>query len=114
MAYPRPHVRQAIASAREAGKPVEGMFADDRETVITLERWGFLPVDQDAVDRRIADWYVAQGLAIREGDTPDTPDPVPVGVSRDTPGRDDVALEAAEAALAASSAALRLARSMAS
>jgi hypothetical protein len=113
MPYARPHVKQALVAAREAGRPVEGMFADDRETVIALERWGFLPIDQDATDRRVQDWYVSQGLAVR-GDAPDTPETVPAGVSPDTPGRASAALEAAEAALAAASAALRLARSMAS
>lgn len=104
MGYSRPHIRQAITAAREAGKPVQG-FAGDREMVLQLERWGFLPIDQDAVDRRIADWYVAQGLALRDDDTPDTPD-----TPNDMPERSRMALDAAEAALAAASAALRLAR----
>jgi len=108
MGYSRPHIRQALAQAREDGRSVEG-FAGDRDTVLQLERWGYLPVNQDEVDRRIADWYVAQGLAIREGDTPDdTPERV-----SDTPAS-VAALDAAEAALAAASAALRLARTMAS
>jgi hypothetical protein len=115
MPYSRPHIKQALAAAREAGKPVEG-FGGDREMVLQLERWGFLPIDQDEVDRRIADWYVAQGLAIREEDARvdtlnDTPD--------DTRERvvsigSHAAIDAAEAALAAATAALRLARSMAS
>jgi hypothetical protein len=116
MGYSRPHIRQALAQAREEGKPVEG-FAGDRDTVLQLERWGYLPINQDEVDRRIADWYVSQGLAIREEDaTRDTPDDTP----KDTPERvtrfhsPHAAIEAAEAALAAATAALRLARTMAS
>jgi hypothetical protein len=116
MSYSRPHIRQALAQAREEGKPVEG-FVGDRDTVLQLERWGYLPINQDEVDRRIADWYVSQGLAIREGDEQrDTPNDTP----KDTPERvtrrhaPDAAIEAAEAALAAATAALRLARSMAS
>lgn len=109
MPYARPHVRQALAAAREAGKPVDGMKSDDRETSIALERWGFLPIDQDAMDKRITDWYVSQGLAMRADDpmpdTPDTPD-----TPDDAPERSRMALDAAEAALAAASAALRLAR----
>lgn len=112
MGYSRPHIRQALAQAREEGKPVEG-FAGDRDTVLQLERWGYLPINQDEVDRRIADWYVSQGLAIREGDTPaDTPEDTPERVTR--LGSPHAAIEAAEAALAAATAALRLARSMAS
>jgi hypothetical protein len=105
MGYSRPHIRQAAAAAREAGHVVDG-FAGDREMVLQLERWGFLPIDQDAVDQRIADWYVSQGLAVR-ADTPDTPEP---DTPDATPERSRVALEAAEAALAAAAAALRLAR----
>ena len=118
MPYQRTHVRQALSAAREAGKPVDGMFADDRDTVLALERWGYLPVNQDEVDKRIADWYVSQGLALKNGDTPtDTPEltsdmrtDTPGDTPGDTPERSQVALEAAEAALAAASAALRLAR----
>jgi hypothetical protein len=114
MSYSRPHIRQALAQAREEGKAVEG-FAGDRDTVLQLERWGYLPINQDDVDRRIADWYVSQGLAIRSGesqeDTPgDTPGDTPERVTRlHSP---HVAIEAAEAALAAATAALRLARTM--
>ena len=114
MPYARTDVRQALSMAREAGKPVDGLFAGDRETALQLERWGFLPLDREAVDKRIADWYVSQGLALRDGDTPepqsDTPDDAPGDTPGDTPERSRVALEAAEAALAAASAALRLAR----
>jgi hypothetical protein len=116
MGYSRPHIRQALAQAREEGRPIEG-FAGDRDTVLQLERWGYLPINQDEVDRRIADWYVSQGLAIREGDAvSDTPDDTP----KDTPERvkgmhsPHAAIEAAEAALVAATAALKLARSMAS
>jgi hypothetical protein len=114
MPYARTDVRQALSMAREAGKPVEGLFAGDRETALQLERWGFLPVNRDAVDKRIQDWYVSQGLAVRGGDTPeatsDTRGDTPADTPGDTPERSRVALEAAEAALAAASAALRLAR----
>ena len=106
MGYSRPHIRQAMTAAREAGKPVDG-FAGDRDMVLQLERWGFLPIDQDEVDRRVQDWYVANGLAVRVSDTPDTPKP---DTPDDAPERSRVALEAAEAALAAASAALKLAR----
>ena len=110
MGYSRPHIRQAMTAAREAGKPVEG-FAGDRDMVLQLERWGFLPIDQDEVDKRVQDWYVANGLAVRVSDTPDTPKPdTPDTLKPDTPERSRVALEAAEAALAAASAALKLAR----
>ena len=122
MAYPRAHVRQALSMAREAGKPVDGLMAGDRETVIMLEKWGYLPVNQDAVDERIAAWYVKNGLAARVGDAPDTPvdtpDRVPEEPRSESRGgsrlADGAALEAAEAALVAATAALRLARSMAS
>lgn len=111
MGYSRPHIRQAMTAAREAGKPVEG-FAADRDMVLQLERWGFLPINQEAVDQRIADWYVANGLAVRESDTPDTPvqDTPKPDTPMALPERSSVALEAAEAALAAATAALRLAR----
>ena len=106
MPYARTDVRQALSMAREAGKPVEGLNAGDRETTIQLERWGFLPVNRDALDKRVQDWYVSQGLATRAGDTPEATS----DTRGDTPERSAVALEAAEAALAAASAALRLAR----
>jgi hypothetical protein len=104
--------------AREAGKPVDGLMAGDRETVIMLEKWGYLPVNQDAVDERIAAWYVKNGLAARVGDAPDTPVDTPERVPEEPPervprvGADDAALAAAEAALQAAHAALRLARSL--
>ena len=115
MPYSRPHIKQALAAAQEAGKPVQG-FASDRETVLQLERWGFLPIDHDEVDKRVQDWYVANGLAVRVSDTPDSPK---ADTPNDTPERvvplgSHAAIDAAEAALAAATAALRLARSMAS
>ena len=119
MPYARTDVRQALSAAREAGKPVDGLIAGDRETALQLERWGFLPIDTDAVDKRIQDWYVSQGLALREdtpkdtrGDTPDdTPDDMPEPIR--VRGTNSEALAAAEAALLAATAALRLAKSMA-
>jgi hypothetical protein len=118
MPYPRTHVRQALSAAREAGRPVEGLKSDDRETTVLLEKWGYLPVDQDAADRRIADWYVSQGLAIREGDTlADTPEPTSDtrdDTRGDTPGVHTLdVLAAAESALETARVALSLARSMA-
>lgn len=114
MAYSRPHIRQALAAAREAGKPVDG-FAEDREMVIALERWGFLPINQDDVDERIRAWYVKNGLARPADDTPaDTPEAGPAAVSVATGAPSSVAIEAAEAALVAATAALRLAKAMAS
>jgi hypothetical protein len=90
--------------------------------VIALERWNYLPIDQDAVDQRIADWYAANGLALRPakdtpsdtpGDTPeDTRDLVVDAEEGSAPA--SVAIEAAEAALMAATAALRLAKAMAS
>lgn len=123
MAYARTHVKQALSAAREAGKPVDGLMVGDRETAIMLEKWGYLPIDQAALDKRIQDWYVSQGLAVREGDLGaprrgDTPDDTPAEVSLVTrDASSDVvsgaALEAAEAALAAASAAIRLVKSIA-
>jgi hypothetical protein len=90
----------------------------DRETAIMLEKWGYLPIDQAALDKRIQDWYVSQGLAMR-GDNSDTAPPRREDTPQDTPVdtpervvRPDAALEAAEAALQAAHAALKLARSL--
>jgi hypothetical protein len=114
MPYARTDVRQALSAAREAGKPVAGLNAGDRETTIQLERWGFLPVDRDALDKRVQDWYVSQGLATRQGDTPeptsDTRGDTP-GDTRGVPTLD--VLAAAESALETARVALSLARSMA-
>lgn len=119
MPYSRTHVKEALLAARRDGKPTEGLRADDRETVIQLERWKYLPIDQEALDKRIQDWYVSQGLVMKvetPRDTPgDTPEDTRERVSDLQPvARSSAALEAAEAALAAATAALRLARAMAS
>ena len=100
MAYPRTHVRQALLAAKEAGKDCTGLSVDKRETAIMLEKWGYLPVDQSAVDDRIQAWYVSQGLATRASDTPgNTPDRA-----------SEAAIAALEAALATAQACLTLAR----
>lgn len=110
MNYSRTDVREALLTARRDGKPLEALRVGDRETEIQLEKMGYLPVDRDAVDKRIQNWYIAQGLVMREDAPVDTPGDTP-GVS--VGSTSTVALEAAEAALVAASAALRLARSMA-
>ena len=115
MRYSRTQVREALLAARRDGKPLEALKVGDRETEIQLERLGYLPLDQDAVDKRIQDWYTANGLAMR-ADTPvdttdDTPGDTPEVTSSST---SSAAIEAAEAALVAASAALRLAKAMAS
>lgn len=120
MPYARTDVRTALHAAREAGKPVDGLIVGDRETALTLERWGFLPVDQAATDKRIADWYVANGLAVKGGDTPERASDTP----RDTPGdtrgaapgvsTTSAALAAADAAIEAARAAIAAARAMGS
>jgi len=115
MPYARTDVRQALSVAREAGKPVDGLIAGDRETTIQLERWGFLPVDREATDKRIADWYVANGLALKGGDTPEAVSDTPQATPGDTRGvvpTLDV-LAAAESALETARVALSIARSMA-
>jgi|694.fasta_scaffold03440_41 hypothetical protein len=121
MRYARPHVRQALSAAREAGKPVDGLHVGDRETELVLERMGFLPVDVDAVDAKIAGWYAAQGLAMRV-DEPVPVSPVPIDTRGDTPGDTPgdtrgssstiAALAAAEAAIEAARAAIAAARAM--
>lgn len=115
MRYSRVHVKQALDAAREDGRPVDFLKVGDRETELTLERMGYLPVDQAAIDRKVQDWYVSQGLVLR-ADTPmDTPDDTPKEpptVSVRSGGADGAALEAAEAALQAAQAALRLARQL--
>jgi hypothetical protein len=127
MPYARTDVRTALHAAREAGKPCEGLIAGDRETALMLERWGYLPVNQEATEKRIQDWYISQGLAIRESDTPervsdtprdtrgDTPEPTPEPTPGDTRGRVPTldVLAAAESALETARVALSLARSMA-
>ena len=119
MGYSRTHVKEALLAARRDGKPTSGLRPDDRETVIQLERWNYLPIDQDAVDQRIADWYAANGLALK-GDTPsDTREGTPEDTRGDAPkpvrpAANSEAIDAAEAALLAATAALRLAKAMAS
>jgi hypothetical protein len=114
MPYARTDVRQALSAAREAGKPVEGLNAGDRETTIQLERWGFLPVNRDALDKRVQDWYVSQGLATREGDAPEPTSDTRGDTPGDTRGVPTVdVLAAAESALETARVALSLARLMA-
>ena len=108
MGYTRTEVRKALTNAKAAGKDCTALHSDARDTEITLEKWGFLPIDSDRVDARMRDWYVSQGLAVRTDDS-DKPSrrvvrEVPVSAST------GAALEAAEAALTAAQAALRLAR----
>ena len=86
MPYARTDVRTALHEAREAGKPVDGLIVGDRETALQLERWGFLPVNREATEKRIADWYVANGLAVRVDDTPDRVPDTPHDTRGDTPG----------------------------
>lgn len=118
MPYARTDVRTALHEAREAGKPVDGLIVGDRETALQLERWGFLPIDRDATDKRIADWYVSQGLAMRDGDTPERASDTLSDTRGDTPGdtpgpsTTSAALAAAEAAIEAARAALAAARAM--
>lgn len=122
MQYSRTHVRQALSAAREAGRDVSGMPPERRETAVILERWGYLPVNQEQVDERIAAWYVANGLATRADDTPgdtpgDTPEVpaasvasvIPVGSSASSTM---AALVAAEAAIEAARLALAAARTI--
>lgn len=115
MPYARTDVRTALHAAREAGKPVQGLIVGDRETALQLERWGFLPVDHAATDKRIADWYVANGLAVRGGDTPERVSDTPRDTPDDSPGRVPTldVLAAAESALETARVALSLARSLA-
>lgn len=77
---------------------VVGLKVGDDETELMLERAGLLPIDTDAVEAKVSDWYVRNGLASRDV------------VRRDSSEETAAALEAAEAALGAAAAALRLAR----
>ena len=119
MTYTRTEVRQALSKAKAAGKDCTALHSDARDTEITLEKWGFLPIDSDRVDARMRDWYVSQGLAVRVDDSgkqsqDSTPPPAPgVPVSPTVNvSATDAAMTAAEAALTAAQAALSLARSM--
>ncbi len=114
MGYSRTQVRTALAKAREAGRVTSGMSPELRETELELERWGFLPLETDAdVDKRVRDWYIAQGLAApADGEQPKrkAAKAEPAVIMSAPPH--DAALLAAEAALAAAQAALAYARSM--
>lgn len=119
MTYTRTEVRQALSKAKAAGKDCTALHSDARDTEITLEKWGFLPIDSDRVDARMRDWYVSQGLAVRVDDSgkqsqDSTPQPAPVVPVSPTVNvsATDAAMTAAEAALTAAQAALSLARSM--
>lgn len=119
MGYTRTEVRQALSKAKAEGRDCTALHVDARDTEITLEKWGFLPIDADRLDARMRDWYVSQGLAVRVDDAGKPQrktqrEPVPaapvspfVNVSAT-----DAAMTAAEAALTAAQAALSLARSM--
>ena len=113
MRYPKAQVRTALATAKEAGKPTAGLSVDLRETELTLEKWGYLPLPGDtSVSERVADWYVAQGLAARADDKEPRRKAAPSEPRIMSAPADDAALRAAEAALAAAQAALAYARSM--
>ena len=119
MGYTRTEVRQALSKAKAAGKDCTALHSDARETEITLEKWGFLPIDADRIDARMRDWYVSQGLAVRVDEPSDSPrqkrpDPAPVASVSPSVNLSatDAAMTAAEAALTAAQAALSLARSM--
>jgi hypothetical protein len=119
MGYTRTEVRQALSKAKAEGRDCTALHVDARDTEITLEKWGFLPVDSDRLDARMRDWYVSQGLAVRVDDSgepqrktrreavPDAPVSPFVNVSQT-----EAAMTAAQAALTAAQAALTLARSM--
>jgi multidrug resistance efflux pump len=98
--YPKTHVQQALVAARQAGIDVAGLKVGDDETELTLERAGLLPIDSNAVETKVSDWYVRNGLATRDT------------VRRETSQTTAAALEAAEAALQAATAALRLAKQL--
>ena len=77
-----------------------GLKVGDVETELTLERVGLLPLDAKAVEDKVSDWYVRNGLATKDR------------VRREASETTGAALEAAEAALQAAAAALRLARQL--
>lgn len=117
MGYTRTEVRQALSKAKAEGRDCTALHVDARDTEITLEKWGFLPIDADRVDARMRDWYVSQGLAVRVDDSdkpqrkttrqPEPAAPVSPFVNLSPT---EAAMTAAEAALTAAQAALRLAR----
>lgn len=117
MGYTRTEVRQALAKAKAEGRDCTALHVDARDTELTLEKWGFLPIDADRVDARMRDWYVSQGLAVRVDDSGKPqrkprrePEPVvPVSPFVNVSAT-EAAMNAAEAALTAAQAALRLAR----
>ena len=119
MGYTRTEVRQALSKAKAEGRDCTALHVDARDTEITLEKWGFLPIDADRVDARMRDWYVSQGLAVRVDDsdkrqrkTQREPQPAAPVSSFVNLSATDAAMTAAEAALTAAQAALSLARSM--
>lgn len=119
MGYTRTEVRQALSKAKAEGRDCTALHVDARDTELTLEKWGFLPIDADRVDARMRDWYVSQGLAVRVDDSGKPSRQVKrstAEVAPDLPfvnvSATDAAMTAAEAALTAAQAALSLARSM--
>lgn len=111
MGYPRSEVREALGLARKAGQDCRGLHADAPDTAITLEKWGFLPIDMAAVDARVKEWYSSQGLVSRDA-TESKPSQNVAVVSQSVVSPTESAMAAAEAALVAAQAALTLARSM--
>ena len=117
MGYTRTEVRQALSKAKAEGRDCTALHVDARDTEITLEKWGFLPIDADRVDARMRDWYVSQGLAVRVEDSDRPQRKAPPELAPAAPvspfvnlSRTEAAMTAAEAALTAAQAALRLAR----
>lgn len=109
MSYTRTEVRQALREAKSSGRDCTALHVDARDTEITLEKWGFLPIDKDRVDARVRDWYVSQGLVVRADETDKTVETALLPRALHTSST-SAALEAAEAALTAAQAALRLAK----
>ena len=120
MRYPTAQVRTALSAAKEAGKNTAGMSPDLRETELALEKWGYLPLPGDTtIEDKVAEWYVAQGLATPADDRPRRrkaakSEPEVQGAVIMSAPPNDAALLAAEAALAAAQAALAYARAMTS
>ena len=115
MRYPTAQVKTALSAARGAGKNTAGMSPDLRETELALEKWGYLPLPGDTtIEEKVAEWYVAQGLATRADDKPRRQKAVASEPAIMSAAPNDAALLAAEAALAAAQAALAYARAMTS